>query len=583
MQTKLQTIKRFLQPIKKSPLVHIRAFVIFTNWGTYSVINIFFLQEIIKTIESKSIDKFYYVIFFYILYLLFFYTFEFLMRKYGWTEVMNQIINDIQGKYIKKYVKLDNNQVEKYGTGKTISIIGKGFDTWGSLITNTLENGAYICVNIVFTIYMLSVFNIYYGFIFLIIVFIMLFIANYFNTIAIKYRNKRNDSKNLYTKQLVKILMSKNEIFQANKVDKEIDILKFYSDENIYYNKKMGFLIFGLFRFPNLLVLLSLLFLFYYLGEKVFLGELNISTFVGITGSIIIVNKSVEVIIRFYKDITKDFVIIQNLWDFFDNTPEISGYEIGKAFEYKSGDFCIKNLSYGYNESKKVFDDFSLDIEGGKILAIVGNSGGGKTTLIKLLSGYIRANSGEIIIDGQKLSDISLKSYYQNIGYLTQEPSVFDGTVRENLMYGIENVEIIHELSLQENLEKIILDSKCEFIYELPNGINTEIGERGIKLSGGQKQRLAIAKIMLKNPKIIFLDEPTSALDSFSEEQITKALHKLFEGKTVIIVAHRLQTVKHADKIIVIENGKVVEEGNHTSLIKQNGIYKKMLDLQSGF
>ena len=167
--------------------------------------------------------------------------------------------------------------------------------------------------------------------------------------------------------------------------------------------------------------------------------------------------------------------------------------------------------------------------------------------------------------------------YFSHIGYLTQEPSVFDGTIYENLVYALK------EKPEESELSKVITLAKCEFIYDFPDGLQTEIGEKGIRLSGGQRQRLAIAKIMLKNPDIILLDEPTSALDSFNEEEISQALNHLFRGKTVIIIAHRLQTVKNADKILLFEFGKVVESGTHGELIKLNGKYKKMLDLQSGF
>ena len=183
---------------------------------------------------------------------------------------------------------------------------------------------------------------------------------------------------------------------------------------------------------------------------------------------------------------------------------------------------------------------------------------------MKLIAGYLKANKGDILIDGQKLSETSLKSYYQDIGYLTQEPSVFDGTVRENLIYALGEEEIN-----ETHLQHILTLSKCEFIYDLPQGLDTEIGERGVKLSGGQKQRLAIAKIFLKDPKIIILDEPTSALDSQSEKSITEAMHELFQNRTVLVIAHRLQTVKHADEIIVIDQGKIIERGNHKSLLAQ--------------
>ena len=183
-------------------------------------------------------------------------------------------------------------------------------------------------------------------------------------------------------------------------------------------------------------------------------------------------------------------------------------------------------------------------------------------------------------IDNQALDEVSLSSYYRHIGYLTQDPSVFDGTVRENLIYALGDDELE---DIDTRILEILRLARCEFIHEFELGLDTEIGERGVRLSGGQKQRLAIAKIMLKNPEIIFLDEPTSALDSFNEEEVTVALGNLFFGRTVVVVAHRLQTVQSADTIFYIENGEILESGNHRALIAKNGIYKKMLDLQSAF
>jgi ABC-type multidrug transport system fused ATPase/permease subunit len=203
---------------------------------------------------------------------------------------------------------------------------------------------------------------------------------------------------------------------------------------------------------------------------------------------------------------------------------------------------------------------------------------------MKLLAGYMRPMEGKLLVDGQDITDIRLDSYYPHIGYLTQDPSVFDGTIEENLLYSMatekykrQNTKdkiqktknalhsslLIPSDSPEESVKKDIKRDKkiaeaielaeCQFIYELENGLQTEIGERGIRLSGGQKQRLAIAKIFLKNPEIILLDEPTAALDSYSEQKVAKAFERLFAGRTVIVIAHRLQTVKSADDIIVLE------------------------------
>jgi ATP-binding cassette, subfamily B, bacterial len=180
------------------------------------------------------------------------------------------------------------------------------------------------------------------------------------------------------------------------------------------------------------------------------------------------------------------------------------------------------------------------------------------------------------LVDGQDLSTVALESYYRSIAYLSQEPAIFDGTIRDNLNYSLSDAA--DEPTLRLALKK----AECHFVDNLPHGLDTEIGERGVRLSGGERQRLAIARILLQDPEIILLDEPTSSLDSFSEEAVTRAMHATFPGKTVIIIAHRLQTVKDADMIIVLGKNEILESGTHVSLISKKGHYASMVDLQSG-
>ncbi len=248
-------------------------------------------------------------------------------------------------------------------------------------------------------------------------------------------------------------------------------------------------------------------------------------------------------------------------------------YEKGEKFVQKNISIIFDNVSLAYDD-KKVLENFSLLIPHGKKIALVGKSGSGKTTIAKLVSGYMYPDSGKVYVDEQDITLLSLKSYYKHIGYLTQEPMIFDGSIKENLMYALTDAQVGDSV-----LWDALKSAQCEFVTDL----STQIGEKGIRLSGGERQRLAIAKLMLKNPEIIILDEPTSALDSFSEEKITKALDELFKGRTVIIIAHRLQTIKKADKILVIEEGKIIEEGKHDDLIAKKGTYFKMVELQSGF
>jgi ABC-type multidrug transport system fused ATPase/permease subunit len=264
------------------------------------------------------------------------------------------------------------------------------------------------------------------------------------------------------------------------------------------------------------------------------------------------------------------------LWSNFETLPPIKWYDAWKIFKTSSDKIIISNMTYWYT-SKNIFDKFSLEIKWLQKTAFVWASGGWKTTLMKILAWYLRPKSWTVDIFWNDLKKTSLKSYFAKIGYLTQEPSVFDWTIKENLQASVKE-EASEELMIQA-----LKDAECDFVFEYEEWIDTEIWEKWIRLSWWQRQRLAIAKIFIKNPEIILLDEPTSALDSFSEEKITKAMHRLFKWRTVIIIAHRLQTVKEADDIILIEDWKVIERGTHRELVAKKWVYKNMLDLQSGF
>lgn len=224
----------------------------------------------------------------------------------------------------------------------------------------------------------------------------------------------------------------------------------------------------------------------------------------------------------------------------------------------------------------KVFDDFNLTIEPNQKLGIIGPSGAGKSTLINLLLRFFDVDSGEILIDGYNIkNDITQKSLRENISYIPQDPVLFHRTIRENIIYGkLDATE-------EELIEATKMACCYDFIINLENGFDTIVGERGVKLSGGQRQRIAIARAILKNSKILILDEATSALDSITEKEIQKALENLMKNKTVIAIAHRLSTLNIMDRIVVLDKGKIVEDGTKEQLLsKQDGLFKKMWDMQ---
>lgn len=254
-------------------------------------------------------------------------------------------------------------------------------------------------------------------------------------------------------------------------------------------------------------------------------------------------------------------------------------------YRYHIGTIDIKNITFGYHSKKEIFTSFSLTISGGKTVALVWWSGSGKSTLVKLILRLYDPLQWSISIDNQILSQLDIHNYYHSIGYLTQEPAVFDGSILDNMMYGYPDNDQIGDITIDDTLLDMIREAldraQCQFVKNLPEWLHTSIGERWIKLSWGEKQRLAIARIFLKNPHILIFDEPTASLDSITEHAITQSLNLLFKNKTVIMIAHRLQTIVHADNIVVLEHGKIVQQWTHSKLIAQEWLYKKLVDLQS--
>jgi subfamily B ATP-binding cassette protein MsbA len=234
----------------------------------------------------------------------------------------------------------------------------------------------------------------------------------------------------------------------------------------------------------------------------------------------------------------------------------------------------IKNINFKYDE-ESVLKDFSLEIKKGQTIALVGQSGSGKSTIANLLTRFYDVNEGEIEIDHVNIKDFNLQSLRGLMGLVTQDSILFNDTIKANIALGK------HDASDEEIIEALKIANAYEFVKELPDGIYANIGDSGNKLSGGQKQRLSIARAVLKNPPIMILDEATSALDTESEKLVQVALENMMQNRTSIVIAHRLSTIQKADKIVVMQKGKIVEQGSHEELIALNGTYNKLVTMQS--
>lgn len=278
------------------------------------------------------------------------------------------------------------------------------------------------------------------------------------------------------------------------------------------------------------------------------------------------------------RTLTRGFGDAHDMTMLLQQTPEIQDTKNPVEFNSVRGDIKFSNVTYAYPENlnKPLFKNLDLHIKPGEKIGLVGHSGGGKTTITKLILRLMDINKGEISIDGFDISKVKQESLRQKIAYVPQEPLMFHRTLSQNIRYG----------QLDATEQEIIAAAKMahadEFIRGLHKGYDTLVGERGTKLSGGQRQRIAIARAMLKNAPIIILDEATSALDSESEKLIQDALWKLMEGKTTIIIAHRLSTIQKMDRILVLENGEIVEQGTHKELIRKEGPYASLWQHQSG-
>jgi ATP-binding cassette subfamily B protein len=262
--------------------------------------------------------------------------------------------------------------------------------------------------------------------------------------------------------------------------------------------------------------------------------------------------------------------------DLLDTQPQITSGNEALAVQDIRGEMRFEDVYFAYSERMDVLKGLSFDVDAGKTIAIVGSTGAGKSTIVKLMLRFYDVTKGRITLDGHDLRDLDLASLRQSIGFVSQDVYLFDGTVRENIVYG----------TFKADDESVVAAAKIaevhDFIMSLPQGYDTIVGERGIKLSGGQRQRISIARAVLKNPPLLILDEATSSVDNETESAIQRSLEKIIVGRTTIIIAHRLSTVRNADTIFVLEHGVLKEQGKHDHLVESDGIYAKLWRVQTG-
>lgn len=303
-------------------------------------------------------------------------------------------------------------------------------------------------------------------------------------------------------------------------------------------------------------------------------GNLSLGSFSGFMTAAMLAYQPLKALAALQGQLTQGTEAAKRIFTLIDHSPRINDDKSAGPISITRGEITFENVSYAYDDQNLVLQDFSLTIPAGKKVALVGPSGSGKTTLMNLTMRFFDPVKGRVLIDGQDISEKSISSVRAATALLTQDPILFDDTVRANIEYGMSDVS-------EEQLRDAAKAAAAhDFIEELPHGYDTNVGEAGSLLSGGQRQRVAIARALLKSAPVLLLDEPTSALDPSSEVKIQKALETLFVGRTVLMIAHRLTTVRDADLICVLDKGRLVESGTHDELIARDGLYAAFCESQ---
>ncbi len=360
--------------------------------------------------------------------------------------------------------------------------------------------------------------------------------------------------------------------FSNEKLEKE----KFAGKNGDFYDSRvssyrvMGFFHSGTALFHGLLYIAILTGGGWYISQ----GKLNPAELAIYALYVGIFIQPIEMLLHFTEMFQRGFTGFRRFCEIIDTAPEITDSPGAVELVSPRGSVAFKDVSFSYNKEQSVLQNINIELAPGKTVALVGPSGGGKSTICALLMRFYDTCAGKIEIDGNDIRNYTLSSLRKNIGIVQQDIYMFSGTIRENIANGKPDA----------TMEEIINASKRanihDFVMSLPDGYDSQTGERGVRLSGGQKQRISIARVFLKNPPILILDEATSALDNESERKIQGALQDLAKGRTTLVIAHRLSTIRHADEIIVIDKGLVVERGTHDILINNDGIYAKYCRLQ---
>ncbi|WP_341226424.1 ABC transporter transmembrane domain-containing protein [uncultured Arcticibacterium sp.] len=498
------------------------------------------------------------------------------LRVYIFSYVSQNVSADVRRKVFNKLISLPINFYEKNRVGDLISRITSDVSSFQSILSVTLaelfRQVVTLIVGIAIILYISWKLTLFMLLTFPIVVVAAFVFGRYIRVFSRKVQEKLADSNAMVSETLQSISVVKgftNEKVESEKYDESMsDVVALSIKSAIFRGGFISFSIVGLFGGIMLVV--------WYGGGLVFQNEIQLADLMSFLFYTAFIGASVNGLGDIYSQIQSSVGASERILEILDESSEVDLNKNRNTVKIK-GAIEYKNVAFAYpsRTDLPVFKDFSLSIKPGEKIALVGQSGAGKSTVVQLLLRFYDINSGDILIDGKSIKEQDVTNLRQNMAIVPQEVILFGGTIKENINYGRLDAteEEINEAAKKANA--------LEFIDRFPEGLDTIVGERGVKLSGGQRQRIAIARAILKDPAILLLDEATSALDSESENLVQEALDELMKNRTTIIIAHRLGTVKNVDQIYVLNEGTVAEQGTHEDLIlNPDGIYSNLVKLQ---
>ena len=495
-------------------------------------------------------------------------------QNYLMSWVGQHVIIDIRSEVFRKLQRLSMSFYDKNKTGTIMSYVTNDVNALqGAMVDNTVElvTESIILIGsvcaMVYLDWKLTLFTI--------LTFpVVLYFMNFFGKKIRRSGGMIQEATADITSVLQESVSSARVVKSFVREEYEIERFERENEANLNANLKNARYMATLTPTIEFVAALGVTLILWYGGQNVIDGETTAGSLVAFLAYAVNISNPIKRITRTTGNIQRALAAAQRVFDVLDLTEEVKDLPEARALPAVTGKVSFEHVTFSYNAGDEILHDLSFEAKPGQAVGLVGPSGAGKSTVASLLPRFYDCDSGTIRIDGTDIRQVTLDSLRNQVGIVPQETILFNGSVYDNILYG----------RLDATKEEIEAAAKAanahDFIMELPEGYNTKLGDRGVNISGGQRQRIAIARAILKDPRILVLDEATSALDTESERVVQEALNRLMVGRTSIIIAHRLSTIKNADRILVIDKGKLVEEGTHEELMEKNGLYAHLYQIQ---